>query len=212
MRTILPSSVSGSCSPVCVRMPSRTSCVRFSRSAIRSDCSLWRKRPPKRSRERGVERLLAGVPERRVAGVVAEADRLDEILVEPERAGDDAGDPGRLERVGHPRAVVVAGGVDEDLRLALQAPERLGVDDPVAVALERRPHVGLRLGPEPAARLVRAHRERRRGYSVLEPAHCVSSNDVAPRIEVASRDGRRTWRPAYPEPVRLLLHRRGLSG
>ena len=37
------------------------------------------------------------------------------------RASDDAGDPGRLERVGHPRAVVVAGGVDEDLGLPLQA-------------------------------------------------------------------------------------------
>ena len=109
------------------------------------------------------------MPERRVAGVVPEADRLDEILVEAERASDDAGDAGRLERVGHPGAVVVAGGVDEDLRLALQAPERLGVDDPVAVALERRPDVGLRLGPEPAARLVRADRERREGV-VLERA------------------------------------------
>ena len=116
-------------------------------------------------RERGVERLLACVPERRVARVVAEADRLDEILVQPERAGDDAGDPGRLEGVGHPGAVVVAGGVDEDLRLALQAPERLGVDDPVAVALEGRAHVGLLFGPEPAARLVRAHRERREGVA-----------------------------------------------
>ena len=116
-------------------------------------------------RERRVERLLAGVAERRVAGVVAEADRLDEILVQAERAGDDAGDAGRLERVGHAGAVVVAGGVDEDLRLALQAPERLRVDDPVAVALERRPHVGLGLGPEPAAGLVGADRERREASS-----------------------------------------------
>ena len=106
---------------------------------------MWRKRPPNRSRKRGVERLLAGVPERRVPRVVAEPDRLDEILVQPQRARDDPRDPGRLERVGHPRAVVVAGGVDEDLRLALQAPERLRMHDPVAVALERRAHVGIRL-------------------------------------------------------------------
>ena len=91
-----------------------------------------------------VERLLAGVPERRVAHVVAEPDRLGQILVQPQRAGDDAGDPGRLERVRHARAVVVAGRVDEDLRLALQPPERLRVDDPVAVALERRPDAALR--------------------------------------------------------------------
>ena len=87
-----------------------------------------------------VERVLARMPERRVAHVVAEADRLDEILVQPQRPRDDARDRGRLERVGHPRAVVVALGVDEDLRLALQPPERLGVHDAVAVALERRAH------------------------------------------------------------------------
>ena len=94
--------------------------------------------PAERRVERVVERLLARVPERRVAGVVAEADRLDEVLVEPERPRDDAGDRGRLERVGHPGAVVVALGVDEDLRLPLQPPERLRVDEAVAVALERR--------------------------------------------------------------------------
>ena len=76
--------------------------------------------PPERRVERVVERLLARVPERRVAGVVAETDRLDEILVEAERPRDDARDRGRLERVRHPGAVVVAVRVDEDLRLALQ--------------------------------------------------------------------------------------------
>ena len=50
IRTILPSCVAGSCGPVCVRIPSRTSAVRLSRSAIRSDCSLWRKPVPNRSR------------------------------------------------------------------------------------------------------------------------------------------------------------------
>ena len=67
-----------------------------------------------------------------------------------ERARDDARDAGRLERVRHPRAVVVARRVDEDLRLALQAPERLRVEDPVAVALKRRAHAGTR--PRAAAR------------------------------------------------------------
>ena len=145
-RTIFPSSVAGSCSPVCVRIPSQTSCVRLSERAIRSDCSLCRKRRPKRSLQRVVERVLARVAERRVPHVVPEADRLDEILVQPQRPGDDARDRRRLERVGHARAVVVAGRVDEDLRLPLQAAERLRVDDPVAVALERRPDVALVLG------------------------------------------------------------------
>ena len=68
-----------------------------------------------------VERRLARVPERRVARVVPEPDRLDEILVQAQGARHDPGDPGRLEGVRHPRAVVVAGRVDEDLRLALSA-------------------------------------------------------------------------------------------
>ena len=117
---------------------------------MRSDCSLCRKRRPKRSLQRLVERVLAGVAERRMAHVVAEPDRLDEVLVQPQRPRDDAGDPGRLERVRHARAVVVAGRVDEDLRLALQAAERLRVEDAVAVALERRAHAGTR--PRRAAR------------------------------------------------------------
>ena len=96
--------------------------------------------------QRGVERLLARVAEGRMAHVVAEPDRLDEVLVQPQRPRDAARDPGRLERVRHPRAVVVAGGIDEDLRLALQAPERLRVQDPVAVALERRAQAAVVLG------------------------------------------------------------------
>ena len=107
-----------------------------------------------------VEGLLARVPEGRVPGVVPEADRLDEILVEPQRTSDDARDRGRLERVRHARAVVVALRVDEDLGLALEAPERLRVDEPVAIALERRPHAAGLLRAEPASRLVRPHRER----------------------------------------------------
>ena len=93
--------------------------------------------------ERGVERILARVTERRVTRVVPEPDRLDEILVQPQRPRDDARDRRRLERVRHARPVVVALRVDEDLRLPLQPAERLRVDDAVAVALERRPHAAL---------------------------------------------------------------------
>ena len=110
--------------------------------------------------EAAVELLLAGVAERRMAGVVPEPDRLDQILVQAQRPRDDPRDPGRLERVRHPRPVVVAGGVDEDLRLPLQAAERLRMDDPVAVALEGRPDRALDLLAGAAARLVGAHRER----------------------------------------------------
>ena len=93
-----------------------------------------------------VEGVLAGVPERRMAEVVAEPDRLGQVLVQPQRAGDGAGDPAGLERVAQPRPVVVPLGSDEDLGLVLQPAEGLRVDDPVAVALERRAQRTVRLG------------------------------------------------------------------
>ena len=111
-----------------------------------------------------VEHRLADVPERRVAEVVPEPDRLDEVLVERERARDRARDLGDLERVGEPRAEVVALGRDEDLRLVLQPPERLAVHDPVAIALQRRaqPAVGLaRLAGARATNAPRAPTARR---------------------------------------------------
>ena len=110
--------------------------------------------------QRRVESRLAGVAEGRVAEVVAEPDRLGQVLVEAERAGHRAGDPAGLERVRQPGPVVVAFGGDEDLGLVLEPAEGLGVDDPVAVALKRRPQraVGLLDG---APRRIGAGRLRR---------------------------------------------------
>src|SRR6187200_3467967 len=117
--------------------------------------------PPALAQAR-VEHLLAGVAEGRVAEVMAERDRLGEILVQPQRARHGSRDPGCLQRVCEPRAVVVALRVDEDLRLVLQPPEGLRVDDPVAVALKRRPQAALLLLlGDPPARLVGAHGDRR---------------------------------------------------
>ena len=123
--------------------------------------------PAERRVERVVERLLARVPERRVARVVAEADRLDEILVEAQRPRDDTRDGGRLERVRHPGAVVIAFRIDEDLRLPLQPAERLRVDEPVAVTLKRGADRARLLRHEPAPRLEREHRERRQPRLLL---------------------------------------------
>src|SRR5215204_3900497 len=68
---------------------------------------------------------------------------------------------------------MVADGVDEDLRLSLQPPERLGVDDAVAIALERRPQIALLLRPEPPARLVRARGQRRQPLLLLLADACL---------------------------------------
>ena len=151
--------------------------------AIRYDCSLWRNAEPEALAEHLVERVLARVAERRVAHVVPEPDRLGQVLVQPQRAGDDARDRGRLQRVRHARAVVVALRVDEDLRLALQAPERLRVDDPVAVALERRAD---------GARLLRRARARASRTSARRAARARS-----PRARArAPRTRRQLSRPA----------------
>ena len=113
-----------------------------------------------------VEHLLADVAERRVAEVVTEPDRLGEVLVQPERPRDVARDAAGLERVGEAGAVVVALGGDEHLGLVLEPPERLGVDDPVAVALERRAVLGVRLGACPAGGI--GGRGERRPVRLLE--------------------------------------------
>jgi hypothetical protein len=131
---------------------------------------LWRKRCPKLF-ENPVQRLLARVAEGRMAEIVAERDRLSQIFVEAECARDRARDPGRLERVRQARAVMITLGIDEDLRLVLEAPEGLRVNDAVAVALKRRSQAALFLFLARApARVVGPYGERREP-AVLVLAH-----------------------------------------
>ena len=113
-----------------------------------------------------------------MAEVVAEADRLGEVLVERQRAGHGAGDLRDLERVRQAGAEVVALGRDEHLGLVLQAPEGLAVHDPIAIALQRCAQRAIGLLDRAAGR-VGARRQRRE--LVVLPCH-------APRF-VALRDG-----------------------
>ena len=91
------------------------------------------------------ERLLAQVTERGVPQVVAQGDGFGEVLVEPQGSGRGPGDVRDVERVGEAHPVVVALGGHEHLGLVLEPPERLGVDDAVAVTLEDRADVVLGL-------------------------------------------------------------------
>ncbi len=113
-----------------------------------------------------VERLLADVPERRVAEVVAEPDRLHEVLVQAQRPRHRPRDRGHLQRVREAGAVVVAPRRHEHLRLVGQAPERLPVHDPVAVALEGRPQRAVLLGVR-APGGIGARRQRREQLLLL---------------------------------------------
>ena len=113
--------------------------------------------------------------ERRVAEIVAERDGLGQLLVQVQHLRDRARDLRDLERVRQPRAVVIARRREEHLRLVLEAAERLGVDDAIAIALERRADVVFGLRPEhgrgcrrswpPAARESRARALRAAGES-----------------------------------------------
>ena len=71
-----------------------------------------------------VQRVLAGVAERRVAEVVRQRDRFDQVFVQPQRARDRAADLRHLEGMRQPRAEQVALVVQEHLGLVYQAAER----------------------------------------------------------------------------------------
>ena len=83
-----------------------------------------------------LQRVLAGMAEGRVAEVVRQRDRLDQVLVQPQRARDRAAELRHFERMRQPGAEQVALVVDEDLGLVDQAAEGRAVHDAVAVALE----------------------------------------------------------------------------
>jgi hypothetical protein len=71
-----------------------------------------------------------------MANVVAEANRLGEVLVETEGPGHCSTHLVHVDGVGHPRHVVVTIWVEEHLGLVLEPTERLAVDDPVPITLE----------------------------------------------------------------------------
>ena len=77
------------------------------------------------------------MPERRMAEVVREAQRLGQILVEPEDPRHRPPDLRDLDRVGQADAEMIAVGGDEHLGLVAQAAEGDRMDDAVAVALKR---------------------------------------------------------------------------
>src|SRR3546814_11070176 len=85
---------------------------------------------------RALERILPRMAKGWMADIVRETQRLGQILVEPERAGDAAADLRDLDAVGQANAVMIAVGRDEHLRLVAQAAKGERMDDAVAGALK----------------------------------------------------------------------------
>ena len=77
--------------------------------------------------------------EGRMPQIVSERDRLGQVLIQAQRPRHGARDLLHLERMRQPRAVMCAGRRQEDLCFILQPPERLAVQDPVAVLLVAGP-------------------------------------------------------------------------
>ena len=113
-----------------------------------------------RRAERRLQRVFAGMAERRMADVMREAQSLGQILVEPKRARDRPADLRDFQAVGEPDAEMIAIGGEKHLRLVTQAAKRDRMDDPIAIALKRVARASDRparfgMKPAPARRRVR---------------------------------------------------------
>ena len=115
-----------------------------------------------------VQRVLPGVSEWRVAEVVCQRDRLDQVLVQPQIAADRAADLRDFDRMREPGTEQIAFVVDENLRLVFEPAKGGAVNDAVAIALElaarARPRLGVpaaaagrRIAPPAGERSGRAH-------------------------------------------------------
>ncbi len=80
-----------------------------------------------------------------------------------------------------PRPIVIAGRGEKHLRLVLQPPERLAMDDAIAVALKRGPDVVFRLRPKPAARVGALGRLRREDLALARLELLAQLHDVISR-------------------------------
>ena len=78
--------------------------------------------------------------------VVREGNRLGEVLVQPQRTGDVAGDGGHLHRVGEASAEVLPAAAKKHLCLVLQSAKGARMDNAVAIALKLGAPLGRFLG------------------------------------------------------------------
>ena len=93
-----------------------------------------------------IQNRLAFVTEWGMTEIVRQCDGLRQIGIQFQSAGDVARDGRDLNCVRKTGAKVVAGAVEENLRLVFEPAERAGMNDPVAVALVMCAPFGWRLG------------------------------------------------------------------
>ena len=106
-----------------------------------------------------VERLLAGVAERRMSHIVRQSEGFGEVDIQAERASDGARDLRDFNGVGEAITKVIRVAAGEDLRLIAEAPECARMNDAIAVALEVVAERMRRLRIAAPASILDAHRE-----------------------------------------------------
>ena len=84
----------------------------------------------------GIQRLLAGMAEGRVAQIMRQRHGLGQVFIGGKRARQAARQLRHFQRMGQPGAVIIALMLHKDLGLVLEAAEGAGMDDAVAVAAE----------------------------------------------------------------------------
>src|SRR5262245_4806873 len=125
-----------------------------------------------------------------MADVVSEGESFDQILVEPQRATDGAGDGRDFERVRQSRAMVIAHAAGEDLSLVSQAAERAGMDDAVAVTLVWVAIRMRRLGMRAAGGIGGVHGIRRQWLRAIVHSRAAFNNGFPQRVKRLRNDAR----------------------
>lgn len=115
------------------------------------------------------QHLLARMSKRRMAKIVRESNRFRQILVQPQGARDGAADRCDLDRMRKACAQMIAGAVEKNLRLVLQAAERAGMNDARTIALKFGTIGVTQLGVLASARFTRflSNRGERRAFALL---------------------------------------------
>ena len=83
------------------------------------------------------QNILTGVSKGRVTEVMHQRHRLNQILVNPQRSGNRAGDRTDLERVGETVTMIIACLIGKDLSFVTESPVRRRMKNAVAIPLER---------------------------------------------------------------------------
>jgi hypothetical protein len=88
-----------------------------------------------------------------MSNVVAQSDGFGEVFIQTKGATYRSGDLTNFEGMGEASSEVVAGGGNENLSLVFKPPECFGMEDSIAVALERCSNRVRIFGPKASSRI-----------------------------------------------------------